>query len=74
MSIWLAWLIALVAFNVGFIIGAWWRAIYADVPLVEVNPSLPADDIYGRGKILNVMEAKYGEMAKAQKALMEGKI
>lgn len=56
MKLWIAWLIALLAFNVGFVVGAWWRSIWADVPMVEINP-IPADDTYGRAS-KSLMEGK----------------
>ena len=58
MKLWIAVVLVLLAFNFGFIIGAIWRSIFYDMPLVEVNPPLPADDTYGR----------------SIKALMDGKI
>ena len=41
-----------------FVLGAWWRSVFADVPMVEVYPPIPVEDTYGR----------------ASKALMDGKI
>lgn len=47
MPTWIAVLLVLISFNVGFAIGAWWRSVFSDMPLVEVHP-IPAEDTYGR--------------------------
>lgn len=47
MATWLIVLIALLAFNAGFLAGAWWRANFADEP-PPYQPPIPADDTYGR--------------------------
>ena len=51
MTWWIIILFGIIIFNIGFVIGAWWRANFADEPI-------PADSTYGRNLPIEPVKGK----------------
>ena len=57
MATWKIVILVILAFNLGVLFGAWWRANMADDMPYEPYEDIPADDTYGR-TARHLMEGK----------------